>query len=218
METYRIVLADDHLIFRQGIKRIIEDTDDIRVVGEAGDGLELLDVLKKTQADMVILDISMPKLRGIEAAREIKKSWPYRKILILSMHKNPDHCFHAISAGADGYIIKDDSDTELFSAIKTIRNGNFYLSPMLKIECNDEWLNAVRRNTLPNSEVLSTREIEVLKLIAEGNTSKDIADLLFVSKRTIDTHRGNIAKKLGFKTIADLTRYAIRKGYTSNSI
>ena len=218
VNTYRVVLADDHLIFRQGIKKIIEDANGIRVVGEAGDGMELLNALKKIKTDMIILDISMPKLRGIEAAREIKKSWPDLKILILSMHKNPDHCYHAISAGADGYLIKENSDTELFLAIEMIRKNKLYLSPLLPIDYKDEWLNILKRGTLPNNEVLSKREIEVLKLIAEGNTSKDIADTLFVSKRTIDTHRVNITRKLKLKTIADLTRYAIKKGYISDTI
>ena len=214
--SYRVLLVDDHLIFRQGIKRILEDTGDISVVGEAGDGLELIDVMKKIDADIVILDISLPKLRGIEAAREIKKIRPCVKILILSMHRNRDHLYHAITAGADGYLLKDDSDTELFSAIRKIRRDEFYLSPLLSFEYKDSWLSIIKRGVRPSDEILSTREIEVLKLIAEGKRSRDIAELLFVSKRTIDTHRVNIMKKLKSKTIADLTRYAISKGYISN--
>jgi DNA-binding NarL/FixJ family response regulator len=218
VSSYRVVLADDHLIFRQGIKRIIEDAEGIRVVGEAGDGIALLNVLKHIEADLVILDISMPKLRGIEATREAKKIQPDLKILILSMHKNQDHFYHAISAGADGYLIKDDSDTELFSAIEKIRKDEFYLSPLLSIDYEDKWFDIIKRSFAQSDGSLSTREIEVLKLIAEGRSSRDIAELLFVSKRTIDAHRVNIIKKLRLKTIADLTRYAIGKGYISNPV
>ncbi len=215
MDCCRVVLADDHLIFRQGIKRIIGDGKDIIVIGEAGDGLELLNVLKNTEADLVIIDISMPKLRGIEAIRKIKTGWPEIKILVLSMHKSEDHLYHAFSAGADGYMLKDDSDTELFSAIRKIRRNKFYLSPLLKKEYKNKWLSMINRSVAPNDDFLTKREIEVLKLIAEGRRSRDIAEMLFVSKRTVDTHRTNIIKKLKLRTVADLTRYAIRKGYTS---
>ncbi len=215
MDCCRVVLADDHLIFRQGIKRIIGDGKDIIVIGEAGDGLELLNVLKNTEADLVIIDISMPKLRGIEAIRKIKTGWPEIKILVLSMHKSEDHLYHAFSAGADGYMLKDDSDTELFSAIRKIRRNKFYLSPLLKKEYKNKWLSMINRSIAPNDDFLTKREIEVLKLIAEGRRSRDIAEMLFVSKRTVDTHRSNIIKKLKLRTVADLTRYAIRKGYTS---
>ena len=218
MDCCRVVLADDHLIFRQGIKRIIGDGKDIIVIGEAGDGLELLNVLKNTEADLVIIDISMPKLRGIEAIRKIKTGWPEIKILVLSMHKSEDHLYHAFSAGADGYILKDDSDTELFSAIRKIRRNKFYLSPLLKKEYKNKWLSMINRSVAPNDDFLTKREIEVLKLIAEGRRSRDIAEMLFVSKRTVDTHRSNIIKKLKIRTAADLTRYAIRKGYISNPL
>lgn len=218
MNCYRIVLADDHLIFRQGIRRIIEDAEGIRVVGEAGDGFELLKVLNATEADLVILDISMPKLSGIETAREIKKNWPNIKILVLSMHKNEDYFYHALSAGADGYLLKDDSDTELFSAIGNIRKNESYLSPLLATGYKNKWLSMIKRSVSINDNVLTKREIEVLKLIAEGMRSCDMAEILFVSKRTIDAHRVNIIKKLRLKTIADLTRYAISKGYISNPL
>ncbi len=195
MDCCRVVLADDHLIFRQGIKRIIGDGKDIIVIGEAGDGLELLNVLKNTEADLVIIDISMPKLRGIEAIRKIKTGWPEIKILVLSMHKSEDHLYHAFSAGADGYMLKDDSDTELFSAIRKIRRNKFYLSPLLKKEYKNKWLSMINRSIAPNDDFLTKREIEVLKLIAEGRRSRDIAEMLFVSKRTVDTHRSNIVTR-----------------------
>ncbi len=134
MNPYRIVLADDHSLLRQGIKKIIETSKDMRVVGEAGDGLDLLDLLKKITPDMVILDISMPKLKGIEATREIKAAYPEIKILILSMHKKKEYVFHVFSAGAKGYLLKEDTDTELFSAIETVRKGETYVSPLISRE------------------------------------------------------------------------------------
>ncbi len=160
----------------------------------------------------------MPKLRGIEAIRKIKTGWPEIKILVLSMHKSEDHLYHAFSAGADGYMLKDDSDTELFSAIRKIRRNKFYLSPLLKKEYKNKWLSMINRSVASNDDFLTKREIEVLKLIAEGRRSRDIAEMLFVSKRTVDTHRSNIIKKLKIRTAADLTRYAIRKGYISNPL
>jgi len=128
VERYQVILADDHIMLRQGIRKIIEASEDMEVVGEVNDGLELLDLLKKVTPDMVILDISMPNLRGIEAAREIKMIHPEIRILVLSMHKKKEYVHHVFSAGAEGYLLKEDTDTELFTAIETIRRGERYLS------------------------------------------------------------------------------------------
>ncbi|MEE9566246.1 MAG: response regulator transcription factor, partial [Desulfobacteria bacterium] len=133
MSPYRILLADDHVMFRQGMKRILEGVADLEVVGEVGDGLKLLERMKKSSTDMVILDISMPNLRGIEATKEIKTANSEVKVLILTMHKDKEYLYHAISAGADGYLLKEDADTELFSAIETIRRGGNYISPLLSV-------------------------------------------------------------------------------------
>ena len=195
MSPYNIALADDHVLLRDGIKRI-EESPDLRVVAEASDGLELLRVLKQHDVDMVLLDISMPGLRGIEAVREVKISFPSIKVLILTMHKKKEYIRHAFSAGADGYLLKEATGDELFDAISTIRN---------------------RTGGKLEAEVLTTREREVLKLIAEGKSSKEIADLLFISIYTVNNHRAKIIKKLGMKKTADLVRYAIREGYAQNS-
>ncbi|SPD74909.1 Oxygen regulatory protein NreC [uncultured Desulfobacterium sp.] len=216
MKPYRIMLADDHVLFRQGIKNILENAVDLTVVGEAGDGIKLLELLKKTIADLVVLDISMPNLRGIEAAREIKAVSPDTKVLILTMHREKEYVYHAVSAGAEGYLLKEDADTELFAAIENIRKGKPYISPLLSGELTREFIQASRKGSpLSPSTPLTLREREILKLIAEGASNKDIADLLYISIRTVENHRANIMRKLGIKQTANLVKYAIREGYTS---
>ena len=212
MGTYRIVLADDHALFRQGLKGILEGAADLEVVGEAGDGLELLNLLNVDKLDphLVILDISMPNVRGIEAIREIKTTHPNVKILIVTMHKDKEYLLQSLAAGADGYFLKKDSGTELFAAIEKIRNGKNYLSPQLSEELADDWEQIRVGFTKP---LLTKREREVLKLIAQGKSNKDIADLLFVSVHTVERHRANMMEKLNLKKTADLVKYAIQRGY-----
>ena len=214
MGTYRIILADDHAMFRQGLKRILEERTDLKVIGEVDCGLKLLELLKKSAPDLVILDISMPNLRGIEATHEIKTICPEARILILTMHKEKEYLYQAISAGAEGYLLKEDADTELFSAIGTIRQGRTYISPTLSEKSKEDWIEITRgKKKLPTDDPLTVREREVLKLIAEGKSSKEIADLLFISVRTVDRHRANIMDKLKVKKTADLVKYAIQKNY-----
>jgi len=131
MSAYRVVLADDHVMVRQGVKRILKEIPDLEVVGEVGDGLELLELLKKDRPDLILLDISMPHLQGIEATKKIKARCPEIKILLLTMHKNKEYLYHAIAAGAEGYLLKEDADTELLSAIATIRQGGSYISSLM---------------------------------------------------------------------------------------
>jgi DNA-binding NarL/FixJ family response regulator len=215
MDTYNILLADDHIMFRQGIKKILEEIDGLKIVGEANDGLELINLLKDLTPDMVILDISMPKIRGIEATREIKVMNPAVKVLILTMHKSKEYLYHSISAGAEGYLLKEDADTELFSAIQSIQDGRVYISPILSAELTDNFVKICRGGTGPHADKLSFREREVTKLIAEVKTNKEIAMLLFISTRTVEKHRSNILNKLNLKNTSQLIKYAIRKGYTS---
>ena len=215
MTPYQIIIADDHALLRQGIRSIIETSEDMEVIGEASDGLELLNILKSITPHMVILDISMPKMRGFEATREIKSNHLDINILILSMHKKKEYLYHAFSAGASGYLLKEDTDTELFTAIETIRRGEVYISPLLQKELTSDLISLSSGNQILPKEPLSTREREVLKLIAEGKQSKEIAELLFISTRTVEHHRASIMKKLNLKQIADLVKYAIRKGYTT---
>jgi DNA-binding NarL/FixJ family response regulator len=212
MTPYRVVLADDHALFRGGVRRILEEIPDVAVVGEAGDGLALLEILKDITPDLVVLDISMPHLRGLEAIRQIKKLVPDTAILMLTMHKETDYLSEALTAGASGYLLKQEADPELINAVKTIRSGKTYLSPNL----SDLVPDLLRRRHEPGGflkEILTHREREVLKLLADGKTSKEIADLLFISLRTVQNHRANIMRKLNFKRTTDLVKYALQKGY-----
>jgi DNA-binding NarL/FixJ family response regulator len=203
------------VLVRQGLKRILGGTKDLEVIGEAGDGLELLDLVNHSDPDMIILDVSMPKLRGIEAIHEIRTMRPEVSILMLTMHKDKEYLYLALSAGAKGYLLKEDADRDLFSAIQRIRQGKTYVSPNLSEELFDDLVQIGKGEGKPFSEIdpLTTREREVVKLIAEGKSSKEIADLLSISARTVDSHRANIMEKLNLKKAADLVKYAIQKGY-----
>lgn len=203
MDRYRIVLADDHVLIRQGLGGLIKGEAGLEVVGEAGDGFELLALLPVVTPHMVILDISMPNLRGIEAVHAIKKKYPDVKLLVLTMHK--EYLQQALSAGADGYLLKEDADRDLFSAIENIRQGRVYLSPRLGGE--------LLGKRAPSSDQLSIRELEILKLIAKGKSNKEIAEALFISVRTVESHRAHIMGKLSLKSTADLVTYAIQQGY-----
>jgi DNA-binding NarL/FixJ family response regulator len=158
MKPYEIILADDHLMFRNGIRRIIEDSQGLAVIGEAGDGLQLLELLKKTKPDMVILDISMPNLRGLEATHEIKTSYPDVKILILTMHRNNEYLLQAMSAKADGYLLKEDTDTQLMAAIESIRGGKIYLSPLMSEDLSQTCIETIA-GIMFLHPVLSCREL-----------------------------------------------------------
>ncbi len=215
---FSILLADDHVMFRRGVRKIIQGINDVEVVGEASDGFELLDLVKKTSPDLVIMDISMPNLRGLEATREIKIIDPRVKVLILTMHKDREYLYHAFSAGAEGYLLKEDADNELLSAIETLKRGGTYISPLLSSQLADLFMQKSRPGKEPLSstrEPLTTREREIIKLIAEGKSSKEVADLLYISSRTVQHHRANIMRKLNLKKTADLVKYALQKGYTA---
>jgi DNA-binding NarL/FixJ family response regulator len=212
---YRVILADDHVLVRQGLKRILAETGDLEVVSEAGDGLELLDILAKSPADMVVLDISMPRMRGLEAIHEIRALYPDVAILVLTMHKDMEYLYLALSSGAKGYVLKDDADKELFAAITRVRQGRTYVSPHFSEELVDDLVRIGRGegNRHLDSDPLSPRERQIVKLIAEGHSSREIAEFLFISVRTVDNHRARIMEKLNLKKAADLVKYAIQKGY-----
>jgi DNA-binding NarL/FixJ family response regulator len=211
-----ILLADDHVMFRRGVRRILQGIDQVEVLGEASDGFELLELLKKTDPDLVILDISMPNLRGLEAAREIKVINPKVKVLILTMHKDREYLYQAFTAGAEGYLLKEDADSELLAAIATLRRGGTYISPLLSPQLAGLLTERAQPEGKPwlSEEPLTVREREIIKLIAEGKSSKEIGGLLFISSRTVQHHRANIMRKLNVKKTADLVKYAIQKGYT----
>ncbi len=213
MNAYRIILADDHALFRSGVRRILEEVPGVEVVGEAADGMELLALLKEVTPDLVILDISMPKLRGLEAIREIKVSHPQINVLILTMHKDEEYLSYALGAGAAGFILKQDADPELLEALATIRRGKTYLSPAISEVVPDLLRRGMKPDGTPK-EVLTHREREILTLLADGKSSKEIGELLFISLRTVQNHRANIMKKLKVNRTTDLIKYAVQKGYS----
>ncbi|HTY62234.1 MAG TPA: response regulator transcription factor [Acidobacteriota bacterium] len=211
---YRVILADDHVLMRHGLRRILEERSTLEVSAEVGDGLELLNVLQKINPDLIILDVSMPNLRGIEAIPEIRRIRPNVKVLMLTMHKEEDYLYQAISAGANGYLLKDDAEKELFSAIEHIKNGKIYISPSLADQSMQNWARLRRgEDDSHTSESLTVREREILKLIAEGKSNKEIGDLLYISVRTVERHRANMMSKLNIRKTAELVQYALRKHY-----
>ena len=213
MEDYNIILADDHTMIREGIRKMIEAVEGLRVVGETGNGLHLLKLVQSNPPDMVVMDISMPGLRGIEAAREIHTQYPNIHILMLSMHKNEAFLSMALAAGAKGYLLKDDSGDELLQAIDRIRKGKTYLSTQLAADFPSAIISIIQGDHQPVSNPLTARERHVLQLIAEGHTDRQISDQLCISVRTVHRHHANIRAKLNLKRTADLVRYAIAQGY-----
>jgi DNA-binding NarL/FixJ family response regulator len=214
---YRVVLTDDHVLVRQALGKIIGSADGLKVVAEASDGLELLALLRQRRrfADLVILDIAMPRLRGIETIRELKVIDATPKILIVSMHRDKEYVSAAMSAGASGYLLKEDAEIELFAAIAKVRRGGVYVSPQLRDEMTKTVAAALRpaRPPLPTVDRLTLREREILKLAAEGQTAKQIATLLCVSFRTVEHHRANVMAKLNLKGAAALVQYAVAHRY-----
>lgn len=216
MSPYRIVLTDDHVLLRQGLRRIIEGVGDLEVIGEAGSGLELLRLLREcAPPHLIVLDISMPNLRGIETIPEIKAIHPQVKVLVLTMHRDRGYLIEAMGAGADGYLLKEDADTQFFSAVEKVRQGKVYVSPKLGDEVAATWALACRGDlrSPAEGERLTLREREVLKFIAEGQSAKEIADALCISHRTVEHHRANMMSKLNLKGTAELVKYAIANGY-----
>jgi DNA-binding NarL/FixJ family response regulator len=215
MQPYRIMIADDHVLIRESIRKSIETLPAMEVVGEAGDSMELMEHLKNSVADMVLLDISMPGIQGIEALQMIKSRFPDIKILILTMHKSKQHISRALSAGADGYLLKENAFADLVSAIEKIRRGETYISNLVLSQVVEIVRHKGTDSPLELAEPLSGREKEVLMMILEGKSAKDIGELLSISTMTVYNHRINIKKKLGIRKDVDLVKYGIQKGYIS---
>ena len=205
-----LVLADDHGLFREGLRRILEGRAGLKVVGEANDGRELIDILKELTPDLILLDISMPNLRGIDAIPEIKKIRPSAKILVLTAFSERAFVYESIAMGADGYFLKQDAGPELYAAIEDIRRGKIYVSRYFSGQLGVDW-EALRRGV--QKPALTVREREILKLVAQGKSSKEIAESLFISVLTVKRHRANIMDKLHLKSTPELVKYAIQKGY-----
>ncbi|BBY34479.1 DNA-binding response regulator [Mycolicibacter minnesotensis] len=208
----RILLADDHALVRSGLRMILDAEPDLSVVAEAADGSEALAALQETPVDLAILDIAMPRMTGLQAAREINRNHPHVRVLMLSMHDNEQYFFEALKAGASGYVLKSVADRDLLEACRsTIRGEPFLYAGAVTALIRDYLHRARHGSTLPET-ILTPREEEVLKLIAEGFSAREIAKTLGISAKTVDRHRTNTLQKLGLRDRLALTRYAIRTG------
>lgn len=212
---YRILLADDHGLIRHGMKNMIDKNHMMSVVGEAGDGEELLDLLDREAFDLLILDISMPKMGGIEAIGLVKNKYPWIKILMVTMHKTKQYFYNAMTAGADGYLVKDDPDEELLVAIGRIQEGRTYISPHFAEDFADDVNNIYRMDKRNPFQELTKREKEILQFVVDGYTSKKMADRLGLSHRTVDHHRSNLLKKFKMKNSVELVNYAVLNGFVT---
>lgn len=209
----RIVIVDDHAILRSGLRMMLNAQPDITVVGEASAGRQGISEAQRLLPDVILMDITMPDINGIEATRQIKQAHPDIRVLILTMHENDEYLFQALRAGANGYILKEAADTELINAIHIVQSGRFYLTPSAQTVMVGDYLQRVRSGEEHDSySDLTEREREVLKLVAEGLTNNQIADRLFISPKTVDTHRTHVMDKLNLHNRSELVRYAMRRG------
>jgi DNA-binding NarL/FixJ family response regulator len=213
--TTRIILADDHGIMREGLRALLEKQSGIEVIAEADNGRTTVELSRELKPDVVIIDIAMPDLNGIEATRQIVAESPGVKVIALSMHSDRKFVREMLSAGASGYMLKDSAFEELDKAVSTVNDNKTYLSPGIAETVVKDYLGKIVTDNSAASIALTNREREVLQLYAEGKTTKQIASLLFLSIKTIETHRKQIMGKLGLNGIAELTKYAIREGLTS---
>ncbi|GIH90383.1 DNA-binding response regulator [Planobispora siamensis] len=208
----RILLADDHALVRQGLRLILDAEPDLTVVAEAGNGAEAVELADAREVDLAILDIAMPRMTGIQAAREISRRAPEIRLLMLSMYDNEQYLFESLRAGACGYVLKSVADRDLLEACRAAMRGEPFLYPGAVTTLIRDYLRRDDAAERQPADVLTPREEEILKLVAEGHSSKDIADMLVISVKTVDRHRANILGKLGMRDRLELTRYAIRAG------
>jgi len=208
MKRIRILLADDHAVVRRGFQMILAEQSDMEIVGEAGNGREALELAAKLKPDVVVMDVAMPELNGIEATRRMAESAPHARVLALSMHKDSVYVRETLRAGARGYLLKDSVAADLVNAVRAVASGEGYLSPAV----SDAVLDDYRRHVTNPIDLLTSREREVLQMLAEGKTNKEIAAVLNLSVYTVDAHRGRIMEKLNMHSINELVRFAVRNG------
>ena len=208
----RILVADDHAILRQGLRLILDGQPDMEVIGEAGGGAEAVQLAQELKPHLTVLDVSMPRMTGIQAAREIGSYAPDTRVLLLSMHDNEQYFFEALRAGASGYVLKSAVDRDLLEGCRAAMRGEpFFYAGAVRALVRDH-LERARQGERLSGDPLTERELEIVKLIAEGHTSREIAELLVISERTVERHRENILEKLDMRDRVELTRYAIRRG------
>lgn len=215
-EKYRIVIAEDYTILREGLRALLSSRPEFEIVGEAEDGRVAVQCVERLKPALVLMDLSMPRMNGMDAIREIKKRSPETKVLVLTVHKAEEYILATFRAGADGYALKDSTHTELVIAIKSVLAGKPYLSPGISEKVIEGFLEGKRTlKTRTAYETLTHREREILKLIAEGYKNKEIADSLCISVKTVEKHRANLMEKLGLHNVQALTTFAIEKGLVS---
>ncbi|MBI5870280.1 MAG: response regulator transcription factor [Actinobacteria bacterium] len=214
MSKIRILLADDHAILRAGLVRLLSEEPDIEVVGEADNGREAVQKVQELHPDIVLMDIGMPVMNGMEATKQIKKRDNDVKILVLTMHDNEEYLFQVLQAGASGYVLKKAADSDLVNAIHVVSRGDCFLYPSAAKMVVEDYLEKLKHGQEPTSsfDTLTDREREILTLVAEGYTNREIAEALFISVKTVETHKANIMEKLNLHKRAELVRYAIKKG------
>ena len=212
-KKFGIVIAEDHAILREGLKSLLSSYPDLKVVGEAGDGLEAIRSVQKYSPDLVLIDLSMPRMSGLDAIKEIKRMTPQTKIIVLTIHSTEEYIVAALRAGADGYVLKEGDSEELLTAIRRVLEGKRYLTPSISTALIDWLLQRKEGSGIRSAwDTLTQREKEVLKLIAEGHSNKESADLLCISVKTVEKHRSNLMAKLGVHNAAALTAWAAEKG------
>ncbi len=214
MSKIKVLLVDDHTIVRQGIKALLDTQEDIEVIGEAEDGREAIEKAKQMVPDVIVIDVTMPNLNGIEATHQIKKINPEIKVLVLTVHDNEEYIYRILQAGASGYLLKESAVSDLVSAINAVEKGDIFLSPSISKVVVKDYIRHTEAGTgdFDSLNILTNREREVLQLIAEGHTNREIAKILKLSIRTVDVHRSHITKKLHIHDITGLVKYSIRKG------
>ncbi|MGH9665023.1 MAG: response regulator [Bryobacteraceae bacterium] len=216
MTKIRVLLADDHTIVRSGLRLLLERQNDLEVVGEASDGRQTVEMAEHSQPDVVIMDITMPKLNGIEAARQIVAKLAHTRVIILSMHSDESYVMRALQVGIRGYLLKDSTDTDLVNAVHAVSQGKAFFSPEVSRMLAENYTMNLQHSTATDSyELLTTREREVLQLLAEGRPGKEAAAILSVSLSTLETHRARIFQKLNLQGLPELILYAVRRGLIS---
>jgi DNA-binding NarL/FixJ family response regulator len=212
MRALRILLADDHTVVRQGLRRVLEERPEWQVVAEAGDGRDAVRLAEQFKPDVAVVDVAMPLLNGIEATRQITRRAPQTRVLVLSMYSDEAYVTQMLKAGATGYLLKDSADVDLLQAVQAVSQGKSFFSPAVARLMSDDYARQRGEDALDRYESLSDREREIFQLVAEGKANKEIAALLFISPSTVETHRARIMDKLDLHSAAEIVLYAVRRG------
>ncbi len=216
MSKTRVLIADDHPLIRSGLRSLLARESEFEVVGEAADGYQALELVEQLKPDIVMLDVSMPRLNGIDVARKISETTPSTRVIIVSIHSDESYVLRALRAGAKGYLLKASPEGDILNAVRTVAAGHAYLSPEMSRLLVEEYVREMRERGVEDSyDLLSIREKEILQLLVSGSSNRQIAELIHVSVATVETHRSNVLQKLGIHSLPELILYAVRKGLLS---